>query len=50
MAAVINTAKGSLPDRAKLMKIMRRYGLTPFTPSSSLATQAVNYLIQCQIL
>jgi hypothetical protein len=33
-------------DTAKLMEIMRRYGLTPFTPSSSLATQAVNYLIQ----
>jgi quercetin dioxygenase-like cupin family protein len=31
-AAVINAAAGGPPDRAKLMAIMRRHGLTPVLP------------------
>jgi quercetin dioxygenase-like cupin family protein len=32
-AEVINAAAGGLPDRAKMMEIMRRHGLTPAPPS-----------------
>lgn len=31
-AAVVNAAAGGLPDRAKLVEIMRRHGLTPAPP------------------
>ena len=33
-AAVINAAAGGPPDRAKMVEIMRRHGLTPVTPSA----------------
>jgi quercetin dioxygenase-like cupin family protein len=33
-AEVINAAAGGPPDRAKMADIMRRYGLTPATPSA----------------
>ena len=35
MAAVIDAAQGSPPDRAKMVEIMRRYGLNPAPPSSA---------------
>ena len=31
-AEVINAAAGDLPDRSKLVEIMRRHGLTPAPP------------------
>lgn len=35
MAVVIDAAEGSPPDRAKMVEIMRRYGLTPVPPPSA---------------
>ena len=35
MAAVIDAAEGSPPDRAKMMEIMHRYGLTPVPPPAA---------------
>ncbi len=35
MSAVIRSAAGEPPDRAKLAEVMRRYGLTPIPPLSA---------------
>jgi hypothetical protein len=45
MATVIDAAEGSPPDRAKMRKVMRRYGLTPVPPPSGSGHTNKRYLM-----